>query len=41
MFPVSYEKDPNSPGDYILNGGMKKFVIKELEVLNPFIYTNY
>ena len=41
MFPVSYEKDPNSPGDYILNGGMKKFVIKELEVLNPFIFTNY
>ena len=41
MFPVSYEKDPNAPGDYILNGGMKKFRIKELEVLSPFIFTNY
>ena len=41
MFPVAYEKDANAPGDYILNGGMKKFVIKELEVLNPFIYSNY
>ena len=41
MFPVSYEKDPNAPGDYILNGGMKKFIIKELEVLHPFIYSNY
>ena len=41
MFPVSYEKDPNAPGDYILNGGMKKFTIKEMEVLCPFIFTNY
>ena len=37
MYPVSYEKDPNAPGDYILNGGMKKFQIKELEVLIPLI----
>ena len=41
MYPVSYEKDPNAPGDYILNGGMKKFKIKELEVLCPFIFSNY
>ena len=41
MYPVSYEKDPNAPGDYILNGGMKKFMIKELEVLTPFIFSNY
>ena len=41
MFPVSYEKDPNAPGDYMLNGGMKKFKIKELEVLCPFIFSNY
>ena len=41
MFPVSYEKDPNAPGDYILNGGMKKFAIKELEILSPFIFSNY
>ena len=39
MFPVSYEKDPDAPGDYMLNGGMKKFRIKELEVLTPFIFT--
>ena len=41
MYPVSYEKDPNAPGDYLLNGGMKKFTIKELEVLSPFIFSNY
>ena len=41
MFPVSYEKDPNAPADYMLNGGMKKFTIKELEVLSPFIFSNY
>ena len=41
MFPISYEKDPNAPGDYLLNGGMKKFTIKELEVLSPFIFVNY
>ena len=41
MFPVSYEKDPNAPGDYMLNGGMKKFKIKELEVLRPYIFSNY
>ena len=41
MFPISYEKDPNAPGDYILNGGMKKFAIKELEILSPFIFSNY
>ena len=41
MYPVSFEKDPNAPGDYILNGGMKKFTIKELEVLSPYIFNNY
>ena len=41
MYPVSYEKDPNAPGDYILNGGMKKFQVKEMEVLCPFIFSNY
>ena len=41
MFPVSYEKDPNAPGDYMLNGGMKKFAIKELEILSPFLFSNY
>ena len=41
MYPVSYERDPNAPGDYILNGGMKKFAIKELEVLTPFLFFNY
>ena len=41
MYPVAFEKDPNAPGDYMLNGGMKKFTIKELEVLSPFIFSNY
>ena len=41
MYPVSYEKDPNAPGDYMLNGGMKNFRVKELEVLCPFIFSNY
>ena len=41
MYPVPFEKDPNAQGDYLLNGGMKKFAIKELEVLSPFIFTNY
>ena len=41
MYPVSYEKDPNAPGDYILNGGMKKFTVKEMEVLCPYIFSNY
>ena len=41
MYPVSYEKDPEAPGDYILNGGMKKFKVKELEVLRPFLFSNY
>lgn len=40
MFPVSYEKDPEAPGDYILNGGSKKFKVKEMEVLSPSIYQN-
>ena len=41
MYPVSYEKDPNAPGDYMLNGGMKNFKVKELEVLCPYIFSNY
>ena len=41
MYPISYEKDPNAPGDYILNGGMKIFEIKELEVLSPMIFSNF
>ena len=40
MFPVSYEKDKDAIGDYILNGGMKKFKVKELEILLPFIFKN-
>ena len=41
LFPVSYEKDNDNVGDYLLNGGMKKFKVKELEVLWPFIYKQY
>ena len=41
LYPVSYERDPNAPGDYILKGGMKKVAVKEMEVLSPFIFSNY
>lgn len=40
LFPMAYEKDPNSPRDYLLTGGVKKFKIKELEVLSVFVYNN-
>ena len=33
-YPNAYEDDPNAPGDFMLNGGVKKFKIKELEVLS-------
>lgn len=33
-YPNVYEDDPNAPGDFMLNGGVKKFKIKELEVLS-------
>ena len=35
-YPSAYKEDPNAPGDYVLNGGIKKFKIKELEVLICF-----
>ena len=41
LFPVSFERDNDNLGDYLLNGGMKKFKVKELEVLWPFIYKQY
>ena len=37
-FPSSYERNMEDKGDYILNGGNKKFTIKELEVLSPSIW---
>lgn len=33
-YPNAYEDDPNAPGDFMLNGGTKKFKIKELEILS-------
>ena len=36
-FPKAYEEDVNAPGDYVLNGGLKNFGIKELEVLVCYI----
>ena len=33
-YPNAYEDDPNAPGDFMLNGGVKKFKIKELEILS-------
>ena len=37
-FPVSYERDEEASSGYLLNGGKKKFVIKELEIIVPFIH---
>lgn len=36
-FPQSYEKDPDSPGDYPLTGGLKNFRLKEMEVLALYL----
>ena len=34
MFPDAYEEDFQNKGNYILNGGIKYFRVKELEVIN-------
>ena len=39
-YPKVYKADPNAPGDYILNGGIKKFKIKEMEVLSCYFNIN-
>ena len=36
-YPKAYKRDASDKGDYILNGGIKKYTIKELEVLTLFI----
>ena len=38
-FPLVFERNPEDKGDYILNGGIKKFIIKEMEILSPSIWT--
>ena len=37
-YPKVFKRNKDDIGDYILNGGIKKFVIKELEVLTPYIW---
>ena len=37
-YPEAFERNNEDKGDYILNGGIKKFMIKELEVLAPSIW---
>ena len=37
-YPVAFERNEKDKGDYILNGGVKKFIIKEMEVLSPSIW---
>ena len=37
-YPVAFERNSEDIGDYILNGGIKKFIIKEMEVLSPSIW---
>ena len=36
-FPSAFKKDVENLGDYVLNGGMQKFQVKELEVLIPYV----
>ena len=36
-YPSAYEEDPNAPGTYVLSGGVKKFKIKELEIMTVYI----
>lgn len=38
-FPISYEEDRNAPMDYVLNGGVRQFKVKELEII--VVYSNY
>ena len=37
-YPLAFERNQDDKGEYILNGGIKKFVIKELEILTPYIW---
>ena len=37
-YPKAFKRNIDDKGDYILNGGIKKFIIKELEVLTPYIW---
>lgn len=37
LFPRDYEKGNNNFGDFILNGGMKKFKVKEMECASVYI----
>ena len=37
-FPSNFKRDEGDKGDYILNGGIKKFVIKEMEVITVYIW---
>lgn len=37
QFPYTYEKDPDSIGDYILTGGIKHFKVKEVEICSVYI----
>ena len=38
-FPISYEEDTNAPMDYVLNGGVRQFTVKELEIM--VVYFNF
>ena len=37
LFPKDFEKDNSDFGDFILNGGMKKFKVKEMELASVYI----
>ena len=37
-YPKAFKRNLEDKGDYILNRGIKKFIIKELEILTPYIW---
>ena len=39
-FPKAYQEDPNAPMDYVLNGGIRKFMVKEVEILSCYIQSD-
>ena len=38
--PKAYQEDPNAPMDYVLNGGIRKFMVKEVEILSCYIQSD-
>ena len=39
-YPNAFKRNEDDKGEYILNGGIKKFIIKEIEILTIYIRAN-